>query len=125
MFLNPSDIKVAYMFLRHSEATPANLQLAHREAVMEQLHQAGRYLLIEDTSEMSWSGNQPVPGLGSIGNGAPGFAGLPSALGVGRALALGSSGDRPLAGASGSRSDGPAGPALPRQRAAAQGRGGE
>lgn len=76
MFLNPYDIKAAYSFLRHPEATPDNLQQAHREVVIEQLHQPGRYLLLEDTSEMSWSGHEPIPGLGPIGTGAAGVQGF-------------------------------------------------
>ena len=76
MFLNSYDAKAAYNLFQHPEATPDNLQQAHREVVLEQLHQAGSYLLIEDTSEMSWSGNEPVPGLGPIGNGAAGLQGF-------------------------------------------------
>ena len=76
MFLNTSDIKAAYTFFRHPEATPDNLQQAHREVVLEQMGKAGRYLLLEDTSEMTWPGNQPVPGLGPIGNGAEGLQGF-------------------------------------------------
>lgn len=76
MFLNAYDIKAAYNFFRRSEATPENLQLAHRELVMEQLQFPGRYLLLEDTSELSWSGNEPIPGLGPVGNGAAGLQGF-------------------------------------------------
>ena len=76
MFLNPYDIKAAYNFFRHPEATPEQLQLAHREVVLEQLHQPGQYLLLEDTSEMSWAGHQPIPGLGPIGSGASGLQGF-------------------------------------------------
>jgi hypothetical protein len=76
MFRHTYDIKAAYTFFRHPEATPENLQQAHREVVMEQLHRAGRYLLVEDTSEMSWPGNEPIPGLGPIGNGAEGLQGF-------------------------------------------------
>ena len=56
MFIQAYDIKAAYNFFAHPEATPDNLQLAHREVVLEQMHLPGRYLLLEDTSEMSWSG---------------------------------------------------------------------
>ena len=60
MFIHAYEIKAAYNFFNHPEATPDNLQLAHREVVLEQLHRAGRYLLLEDTSEMSWSGKNPI-----------------------------------------------------------------
>lgn len=73
MFIHKYDIKAAYNFFKHPEATPENLQLAHREIVLEQMHQPGRYLLLEDSSELSWSGKYPIPGLGPIG---PGVAGL-------------------------------------------------
>lgn len=76
MFLNPYDVKAAYSFFRHPEATPEALQLAHREVVLEQMQQPGHYLLLEDTSEMSWSGQQPIAGLGPIGNGAAGAQGF-------------------------------------------------
>ena len=76
MFLNPYDVKAAYSFFRHPEATPEPLQLAHREVVCEQLHRPGEYLLLEDTSEMSWSGQQPIAGLGPIGSGAAGLQGF-------------------------------------------------
>lgn len=76
MFLKAYDIKAAYKFFRHPEATPENLQMTHREFVLEQLHQVGRYLLLEDTSELTWSGKQPIPGLGPVGNGAVGLQGF-------------------------------------------------
>lgn len=76
MFLNPYDVKAAYSFFRHPEATPEPLQQAHREVVLEQLQRPGQYLLLEDTSEMSWSGQQPIEGLGPIGSGAAGLQGF-------------------------------------------------
>lgn len=76
MFLKPYDVKAAYRFFRHPEATPEALQLAHREVVLEQLQQPGHYLLLEDTSEMSWSGHLPIAGLGPIGSGAAGLQGF-------------------------------------------------
>lgn len=84
MFIHCYDIKAAYNFFRHPEATPDNLQLAHREAVLEQMRLPGRYLLLEDSSEMSWSGKLPIPGLGPIGPGTSGLQGfhLHSALAV-------------------------------------------
>ena len=76
MFLSPYDVKAAYSFFRHPEVTPDALQLAHREVVLEQMQRAGEYLLLEDTSEMSWSGQQPMAGLGPIGSGAAGLQGF-------------------------------------------------
>src|SRR5262252_6626332 len=68
MFIHGYDIKAAYNFFSHPEATPDNVQLAHRELVLEQMRLPGRYLLLEDNSEMSWSGNLPIPGLGPLGS---------------------------------------------------------
>ncbi len=76
MFIHSYDIKAAYNFFAHPEATPDNLQLAHREVVIEQMQRAGRYLLLEDTSEMSWSGKNSISGLGPIGHGAAGMQGF-------------------------------------------------
>src|SRR5262249_59651548 len=76
MFIHGYDIKAAYKFFSHPEATPDNVQLAHRELVLEQMRLPGRYLLLEDSSEMSWSGKNPIPGLGPIGPGASGLQGF-------------------------------------------------
>jgi len=76
MFIRPYDIKAAYTFFSDPETTPENVQMAHREIVMDRLQKSGRYLLIEDTSELSWSGNEPIPGLGEIGSGAEGTQGF-------------------------------------------------
>lgn len=76
MSIHRYDIKAAYNFFKHPEATPDNLQLAHREVALEQMHLPGRCLLLEDSSEMSWSGNNPIPGLGPIGPGASGLQGF-------------------------------------------------
>lgn len=75
MFLHPYDIKAAYNLFRHPEATPETLHAAHREAVGERLREPGRYLLLEDSSELSWSGKRPIPGLGPIGAGVAGVQG--------------------------------------------------
>lgn len=76
LFIHSYDIKAAYNFFSHPETTPEQVQQAHREVVLEQMHLPGHTLLLEDTSEMSWPGNAPVPGLGPIGNGAAGLQGF-------------------------------------------------
>ncbi len=76
MFTQSYDIKAAYNLFRHPEATPDQLQEAHRELVYEQLQRPGRYLLLEDSSELTWPGNEPIPGLGPVGNGAEGLQGF-------------------------------------------------
>ena len=43
---------------------------------MEQLEKPGTYLLIEDTTELDWTGRVPIPGLGPIGNRNDGTQGV-------------------------------------------------
>src|SRR5262245_31514729 len=68
MFANPYDLKATYVFLRHPEVTPDNLQAGHRELVLMEMEKPGRYLLIEDTSEIYCSENLEIEGLGPIGS---------------------------------------------------------
>ena len=72
----PYEVKATYSFFRHAEARPDNLQAGHREVVKEELQQPGVYLLVEDTTEMVWSGKQPIAGLGPVGNGLEGQQGF-------------------------------------------------
>jgi hypothetical protein len=99
LFAHPYDVKAAYHLLNHPDATPDNLQAGDRDLVIDQMHRPGLYLLIEDTTEMSFSGKQPIAGLGSIGNGAEGLQGffLHSVLAVGwrRAAAPSNDSKRP------------------------------
>ena len=76
MFASTYDIKAAYELFKHPEATPDNLQAGHRDLVRQQIQLQGSYLLIEDTTEMSWSGNKPIVGLGAISNGKAGIQGF-------------------------------------------------
>lgn len=76
LFARPYDVKASYEFFKREEATPDNLQAGHRDWVMEEMTTPGRYLAIEDSSELSWPGNEPIEGLGPIGNGAEGLQGF-------------------------------------------------
>src|SRR5262249_23578015 len=71
-------------FFKHEEATPNNIQAGHRAVVLDKMRQPGVYLLLEDTTELSWSGKQAITGLGPIGNSAAGLQGflLHTVLGV-------------------------------------------
>ena len=70
-------IKAAYSFFARPEATPDNIQAGHRDMTRIEISKPGQtILLIEDTSEMTWSGNEPVPGLGPIGRGDKGLQGF-------------------------------------------------
>jgi len=72
----PYDVKASYEFFKRPEATPDNLPEGHREWVIEEMKKPGRYVLPEDTTEMTWPGNEPIPGLGPIGTGAKGLQGF-------------------------------------------------
>lgn len=77
LFDNPYDIKATYTMLDRSESTPDALQAPHRQEVRDRMATPGQtFLLPEDTSEMTWPGNQPVAGLGPIGSGAEGLQGF-------------------------------------------------
>jgi hypothetical protein len=68
--------KATYNLFKHVEATPENIQAGHRAWVLDAMRQPGVYLLLEDTTELSWSGKQAIAGLGPIGNSAAGLQGF-------------------------------------------------
>lgn len=76
LFARPYDVKAAYTFFNHPEVEPDAVQSAHRAWVLEQLERPGTYLLIEDTTDLDWTGRAPIPGLGPIGNHREGTQGL-------------------------------------------------
>jgi hypothetical protein len=73
---SPYAVKATYNLFKHEEATPENLQAGHRALVLEAMRQPGVYLLLEDTTALSWSGKHPIRGLGPIGNSAAGLQGF-------------------------------------------------
>src|SRR5262249_8821012 len=73
---SPYAVKATYNLFQHEEATPENLQAGHRALVLEAMGQPGIYLLLEDTTELSWAGKHPIRGLGPIGNRAAGLQGF-------------------------------------------------
>jgi Transposase DNA-binding/Transposase Tn5 dimerisation domain len=73
---SPYAVKATYNLFKHEDATPDNLQAGHRTLVQEAMQQPGVYLLLEDTTELSWSGKQAIAGLGPIGNSAVGLQGF-------------------------------------------------
>lgn len=62
------EVQATYKFLADESVTPDELQARHRELTLARLHQPGTYLLIEDTTEPSWGGKTPRPGLGRVGD---------------------------------------------------------
>lgn len=62
--------KAAYQLLGHAQATPDALQAPHRQVVAQLLQAPGTYLLVEDTTELSWPETaERRPGLGPVGPG--------------------------------------------------------
>jgi hypothetical protein len=76
MMSDTYQVKATYKLLQHPEATPDTLQANHRKIVSGKLQTRGTYLLIEDTSEMIWSGRAVRHGLGPVGAGTPGLQGF-------------------------------------------------
>lgn len=77
LFTKKYDINATYQLLRNSEVTPDRIQAPHRRLVAQELRTPGRFLLIEDTTFPSYSHRvEPVPGLGPIGDSAPGLQGF-------------------------------------------------
>jgi hypothetical protein len=67
LFATRSDVKATYKLLARPEATPDALQAGHRSLVLDQITQPGIYLLLEDTTEVAYTGRAPIPGLGPVG----------------------------------------------------------
>jgi hypothetical protein len=57
------DTKAAYNLFKPPEATPDTVQAGHRALVLDARQENGCYLLLEDTTELDWSGRQSIPGL--------------------------------------------------------------
>jgi Transposase DNA-binding len=77
LFSRPYDVEAAYTLYDHPTATPDHLQQSHRAWVRDQLARPGTYLLLEDTTTVSFSHrNRPIPGLGAVGDGSEGLQGF-------------------------------------------------
>ncbi|MFC6226160.1 IS4 family transposase [Hymenobacter artigasi] len=62
--------KAAYQLLGHAQTTPDALQAPHRQHVAQQLQAPGTFLLVEDTTELSWpEAAERRAGLGPVGPG--------------------------------------------------------
>src|SRR5512143_1255128 len=62
------DTNAAYTLFGHAEANPDTVQAGHRALVLDALQESGTYLLLEDTTELDWTGRHAIPGLGPVGN---------------------------------------------------------
>lgn len=76
LFARPYDVKATYAFFAHPEVDVDSVQSVHRAWVMEQWERSGTHLLIEDTTELDWSGRARIAGLGPIGNRNHGTQGI-------------------------------------------------
>ena len=63
------DLKAAYRFFSQPKVGPLHIQGPHWEQTRARCRQPGEYLLIEDTSELDYSGHPGCADLGPIGNG--------------------------------------------------------
>ena len=73
---SPDAVKATSNLCKHADATPENIQSGPRAWGLEAMRQPGVSLLLEDTTELSWSGKQTLAGLGPIGNSAAGLQGF-------------------------------------------------
>lgn len=76
LFARPYDLKAAYRFFRHPEVQPDTVQAGHREQVLLELEKPGRYLLLEDTTEILCAGAEEIVGLGPVGGSKEGQLGF-------------------------------------------------
>jgi hypothetical protein len=72
LFTRWYDVKATYDMLDYPETTPDNIQAGHRSWVRNQVSRPGEYLLIEDTTAVSYTGRQPIERLGSVGHSSEG-----------------------------------------------------
>ena len=69
--------KAAYHVLAQARTTPEAVQAPHRALVSRQLQAPGTYLLVEDTTELSWpEAAERRAGLGPVGQGKAGSQGV-------------------------------------------------
>jgi hypothetical protein len=60
------DLTAAYDFFNRDEATPENIQKPHLEHVRGRMREDGVFLLLEDSSDLTWPGNLEIEGLEQI-----------------------------------------------------------
>lgn len=63
------DLKAAYRFFHQAKVGPEQIQSSHWEATRARCREPGEYLLIENPSELDYSGHPGCADLGPIGNG--------------------------------------------------------
>jgi hypothetical protein len=68
-FRDMKELKAAYRFFSQPKVTPQQIQHSHWEETRARCREPGEYLLIEDTSQLDYSGHVSCEDLGPIGNG--------------------------------------------------------
>lgn len=77
LFEKEYDVVACYDLFDREEATVTRIQSGHRQLVRERISRPGSVtLLLEDTSTLSWSGKEPIPGLGPVGDGSENLQGF-------------------------------------------------
>ncbi len=64
-----SELKAAYRFFNQPKVTFEQIQRAHWQATRAACQEPGEYLLIEDTTELDYTGHPAIEEMGSIGDG--------------------------------------------------------
>jgi len=68
LFEKQYDIKAAYEILKHPESTPSRIQRGHRNLTQKKLrNENGIYLLLEDATDVVFTGRREIQGLGPVG----------------------------------------------------------
>ena len=62
--------KSNYRFFSNPKVSPDGLRKTHQDGCMLEMSNTPITLLLEDTSDFSWSGKDPISGLGPIGTGS-------------------------------------------------------
>lgn len=68
-FPEMKDLKAAYRFFSQGQVRVGQIQGPHWQRTQARCREPGEYLLIEDTTELDYSGHPGCEDLGSIGNG--------------------------------------------------------
>src|SRR5512143_3396109 len=67
IFSRPAELKAAYRLFDRDELTHEAILAPHRQRTRQALRQPGRFLLLEDTTELAYTGHSATEGLGRLG----------------------------------------------------------
>jgi hypothetical protein len=66
LFNNFYDVKATYNIFKNEESKPETIQAQHRKNTLKLMKEDGEYLLLEDDSDISWTGKNNIDGLGFL-----------------------------------------------------------